>query len=226
MRPAPSSGASAVIVQKKGERRAVTPSRVIGIGAATAMNNQPWWRRRRVVGAAIILGLLVAAALPLSSLAAPATATDGPGALAHFDWRARTASARRRIRLLKSGSRSPMASSATSTTRPMTTPTSSRCNTSSPTAQLHRPTDPRHDVYRPAAQLARAGLPCHNDGQERQVSHHHRLPHRYTRNTVVMSTRFVPLVGNLSNYRLYVRYDSSLNGNGGGGSGNGGGEPA
>src|SRR5262249_1708229 len=44
-----------------------------------------WWRRR-VAGAAIIVGLLVAAALPRSGLAAPtATASDGPGAPAHFD---------------------------------------------------------------------------------------------------------------------------------------------
>src|SRR5207247_7049138 len=32
------------------------------------------------------------------------------------------------------------------------------------------------------------------------------------------------LVGALSNYQLYVRYDPSINGNGGGGSGNGGGD--
>jgi glucan 1,4-alpha-glucosidase len=43
-------------------------------------------------------------------------------------------------------------------------------------------------------------------------------------NTVVMQTRFQPLVGDVSNYRLYVRYDPSINGNGGGGTGNGGGD--
>ncbi|HEV7662032.1 MAG TPA: glycoside hydrolase family 15 protein, partial [Chloroflexota bacterium] len=41
-------------------------------------------------------------------------------------------------------------------------------------------------------------------------------------NTVVMRTRFQPLVGHAENYRLYVRYDPTINGNGGGGSGNGG----
>jgi glucoamylase len=44
------------------------------------------------------------------------------------------------------------------------------------------------------------------------------------RNTLVMKVQFIPLVGNLSNYKLYVRYDPSINGNGGGGSGNGGGD--
>jgi glucoamylase len=45
-----------------------------------------------------------------------------------------------------------------------------------------------------------------------------------SQNTVVMNVHFIPLVGNLSNYKLYVRYDPSINGNGGGGSGNGGGD--
>ncbi len=43
-------------------------------------------------------------------------------------------------------------------------------------------------------------------------------------NTVAMRVHFVPLVGDLSTYKLYVRYDPSINGNGGGGSGNGGGD--
>jgi glucoamylase len=43
-------------------------------------------------------------------------------------------------------------------------------------------------------------------------------------NTLVMKVQFIPLVGTLSNYKLYVRYDPSINGNGGGGSGNGGGD--
>src|SRR5258708_4979913 len=44
------------------------------------------------------------------------------------------------------------------------------------------------------------------------------------RNTVVMRTHFVPLVGDLATYQLYVRYDPSINGNGGGGAGNRGGD--
>ena len=44
------------------------------------------------------------------------------------------------------------------------------------------------------------------------------------RNTVVMRTHFQPLAGGLSAYKLYVLYDPSINGNGGGGSGNGGGD--
>ena len=42
--------------------------------------------------------------------------------------------------------------------------------------------------------------------------------------TVVINVHFIPLVGSVSTYKLYVRYDPSINGNGGGGSGNGGGD--
>jgi glucan 1,4-alpha-glucosidase len=45
-----------------------------------------------------------------------------------------------------------------------------------------------------------------------------------SRNTVLMHTSFVPLSGTLLNYHLYVRYEPTINGNGGGGSGNGGGD--
>ena len=45
-----------------------------------------------------------------------------------------------------------------------------------------------------------------------------------SRNTVVMRTHFKALVGDLSDYKLYVRYDPSINGNGGGGAANGGGD--
>lgn len=44
------------------------------------------------------------------------------------------------------------------------------------------------------------------------------------RNSVVMRVHFIPLAGALANYKFYVRYDPSLNGNGGGGAGNGGGD--
>src|SRR5437016_9161363 len=44
-------------------------------------------------------------------------------------------------------------------------------------------------------------------------------------NTLVMNVHFIALVGDLSAYRLYMRYDPSINGNGGGGKDeNGGGD--
>ncbi|GHO59614.1 glucodextranase DOMON-like domain-containing protein [Ktedonobacter robiniae] len=43
-------------------------------------------------------------------------------------------------------------------------------------------------------------------------------------NTVVMRLRFQPLTGKLSDYKLYLRYDATINGNGGGSSANGGGD--
>ncbi|HEY6759402.1 MAG TPA: glucodextranase DOMON-like domain-containing protein [Baekduia sp.] len=42
------------------------------------------------------------------------------------------------------------------------------------------------------------------------------------RNAIVTHARFVPLRGHVRDYRLYVRFDPTLNGNGGGGTGNGG----
>jgi glucoamylase len=47
-----------------------------------------------------------------------------------------------------------------------------------------------------------------------------------SRNTVLMDAKFTPLIGDLSNYRLYVRFDPTVNGNGGGGVGNGGADSA
>src|SRR5579872_2020897 len=60
-----------------------------------------------------------------------------------------------------------------------------------------------------------------NSGKYRIVSDYLTDPNQ---NTLVINVRFVPLVGSLANYKLYVRYDPSINGNGGGGSGNGGGD--
>src|SRR3954465_3468015 len=42
------------------------------------------------------------------------------------------------------------------------------------------------------------------------------------RESVVMRSRFTALTGKARDYRLYVRFDPTLNGNGGGGTGNGG----
>jgi glucoamylase len=47
-----------------------------------------------------------------------------------------------------------------------------------------------------------------------------------TRNAVVWRTTFDPLAGSVSSYRLYVRFDPTVNGNGGGGGGNGGADSA
>src|SRR5690242_18636981 len=45
-------------------------------------------------------------------------------------------------------------------------------------------------------------------------------------NTIVMHVRFEPLIGRLTNYQLYVRYDPTINGNGGGGNSNAGADNA
>src|SRR5579883_1302955 len=45
-------------------------------------------------------------------------------------------------------------------------------------------------------------------------------------NTLVMRVHFQPLIGKLTSYQLYVRYDPTINGNGGGGSPNAGADNA
>jgi glucoamylase len=74
--------------------------------------------------------------------------------------------------------------------------------------------------------LNKSALDCRvtttaNSGKYRIITDYLTDPNQ---NTLVMNVRFVPLVGSLANYKLYVRYDPSINGNGGGGSGNGGGD--
>jgi glucan 1,4-alpha-glucosidase len=76
--------------------------------------------------------------------------------------------------------------------------------------------------------LDRAGMECQvtsvaKGGKYRIVSDYVTDP---ARNAVLIRTRFTPLVGDLSDYRLYVRFDPSVNGNGGGGTGNGGADTA
>ncbi|HET9922298.1 MAG TPA: glucodextranase DOMON-like domain-containing protein [Ktedonobacteraceae bacterium] len=58
-----------------------------------------------------------------------------------------------------------------------------------------------------------------NSGKYRIVTDYVTDPNH---NSVVMQLHFVPLVGSLSSYKLYVYYDPTINGNGGGGTGNGG----
>src|SRR6266496_4517887 len=72
--------------------------------------------------------------------------------------------------------------------------------------------------------LGAGGMECRvastaNSGKYRLVTDYLTDPDR---NAVLLRTTFEPLVGHVSDYRLYVRFDPTVNGNGGGGSGNGG----
>ncbi|GCF08711.1 glucodextranase DOMON-like domain-containing protein [Dictyobacter arantiisoli] len=60
-------------------------------------------------------------------------------------------------------------------------------------------------------------------GKYRIVTDYVTDPHH---NTVVLNIRFTPLTGTVSDYKLYIRYDATINGNGGGGTGNGGADNA
>jgi glucoamylase len=74
--------------------------------------------------------------------------------------------------------------------------------------------------------LDRSGMECRvtttaKSGKYRLVTDFVTVP---ARNAVLMRTTFQPLVGAAGQYRLYVRFDPTVNGNGGGGGGNGGGD--
>jgi glucoamylase len=74
--------------------------------------------------------------------------------------------------------------------------------------------------------LDRSGMECRvtttaKSGKYRLVTDFVTDP---ARNAVLMRTTFQPLVGAAGQYRLYVRFDPTVNGNGGGGGGNGGGD--
>jgi glucoamylase len=214
-----------MVVQQKGERRR---SRVFGSGkdAATAMNKQPWRRRLRMLGAALPLVLLAAAILPVSSLAAPASAaSDGPGTLSHFDLARKDC-----LGTAQDSTSKVWFTVANGVLGDIYYPTND--NTNVETLQ-YVVTDgssftdlQTRDTTYTVQPLSSRALDCRvtasaKNGKYRIITDYLTDPRR---NTVVMRTRFVPLVGDLSTYHLYVRYDASINGNGGGGSGNGGGD--
>jgi glucoamylase len=190
------------------------------------MNNQPWWQRHRIVGAAIILALFASAILPLSSMAAPmATASDGPGALAHFDLARKDC-----LGTAQNTTSKVWFTVANGVLSDVYYPTNDNPNVESlqyivTDGSSFTDLQTRDTTYTVQPLSSRA-LDCRVTTTGK--SGKYRIVTDYLtdtgRNTVVINARFVPLVGSLSNYHLYVRYDSSINGNGGGGSGNGGGD--
>jgi glucan 1,4-alpha-glucosidase len=76
--------------------------------------------------------------------------------------------------------------------------------------------------------LGAGGMECRvtstaTSGKYRLVTDYVTDPNR---NAVLMRTSFEPLVGRISDYKVYVRFDPTMNGNGGGGAGNGGADSA
>ena len=162
---------------------------------------------------------------PASAIAAPARRTRRAVALRPRAQGLRRHGAQPTAR--RSGSRSPTACSATSTTRPRQHQHRDAAVRRHRRLDVHRPADARHDLHGPGARRPRADLPGHRDREERPLPDRHRLRHRPGRAT---RRHALALRGaaraDASDYQLYVRFDPTLNGNGGGGDGNGGADDA
>jgi glucoamylase len=189
------------------------------------MNSQ-FWKRHRALGAAFLAILLVVAAVPMIGHASPAsTAPDGPGALSHFDLARKDC-----LGTARNTTSKVWFTIANGVLSDVYYPTNDNTNVETLQYIVTDGTSftdlQTRDTTYTVQPLSSRALDCRvtataKSGKYRIVTDYLTDPNR---NTVVMSTHFVPLVGDLSTYQLYVRYDPSINGNGGGGSGNGGGD--
>lgn len=183
----------------------------------------------RPVTTALILSLLVLALAPASAILAangPAgSATDGPGTLAHFDLARKDC-----LGTARNTTSKVWYTVANGVLSDVYYPTEDNTNVQTlqyivTDGSTFTDLQDRDTTYT-ARLLDPKSLACEvtstaKSGKYRIVTDYITDPNA---NTVVMNSRFEPLVGDLSNYKLYVRYDPTLNGNGGGGSGNAGGD--
>ena len=183
---------------------------------------------RRLAGALLSLGCVLPLGLAPAAAQAPATpATDGPGALSHFDLARKDCFGTARNRASKV-----WFTLADGVVSDVYYPTLDNTNVETlqyivtdgatftdlqtrDTTYSVRSTDPR-------------SLSCEitttaKSGRYRIVSRYVTDPDR---NTLLIQSRFTPLIGKRADYHLYVRFDPLLNGNGGGGAANGGGDSA
>jgi glucan 1,4-alpha-glucosidase len=168
--------------------------------------------------AALILGVCVAPAG-----AAPSPAADGPGALSHFDLARKDC-----VGTARNTTSKVWFTVANGVLSDVYFPTND--NTNVETLQYvvtdgssFTDLQTRDTTYTVKATDDRA-LTCEvttteKSGRYKIVTDYVTDP---SRPTLLIRSHFVALKGNLSDYRLYVRHDPTLNGNGGGGTGNGG----
>ena len=178
-------------------------------------------------GFAVVVAALSASLLPVAGqTAAPAApATDGPGSLSHFDLARKDC-----LGTARNTTSKVWFTVANGALSDVYFPTADNTNVETlqfivTDGQTFTDLQTRDMTYTVAAPDPRA-LECRvtstaKSGRYRIVADYLTDP---SRNTVVIHTHFVPLVGDLSAYNLYVRYDPSINGNRGGGTGNGGGD--
>jgi glucan 1,4-alpha-glucosidase len=192
------------------------------------------WRRRAGVPTAFtLLALVLSLSLALSShvlafvhASSPqATASDGPGALSHFDLSRKDCLGTARNRTSKV-----WFTIANGVLSDVYYPTADNTNVETlqyivTDGSTFTDLQTRDTTYTVQA-LDSHALDCRVTTTAR--SGKYRITTDYLtdpdHNTVAMHVHFEPLIGDLSTYKLYVRYDPSINGNGGGGSGNGGGD--
>ena len=188
-------------------------------------------RRSRKLAIALALGLAVvtlpSGLVPVATLASTpgATATDGPGALSHFDLARKDC-----LGTARNTTSRVWYTVANGVLSDVYFPTADNTNVETlqfvvTDGQTFTDLQSRDTTYTVQALDARS-LECRTtsmakSGRYQIVTDYLTDP---SRNSVVMDTHFVPLVGDLSTYNLYLRYDPTINGNGGGGAGNGGGD--
>ena len=192
-----------------------------GHGATPPKRRGP---RLRLLAAALAIGLLAPTALPLTALAGTA-ATDGPGALSHFDLARKDC-----LGTAVNSSSKVWYTVANGVLSDVYYPTID--NTNVETLQLivtdgSTFTDlATRDMTYTVNALDLSGMACRvtstaKSGKYRLVTDYVTDP---SHNSVLMQTLLVPLVA--GTYHVYARFDPTVNGNGGGGSGNGGADSA
>ena len=180
--------------------------------------------RLRLLAAALIVGLLAPAATPLTALAAT-PASDGPGAVSHFDLARKDC-----LGTARNTNSKVWFTVAGGVLSDVYYPTID--NTNVETLQFvvtdgSTFTDLQtRDMTYTVDALGFTGMACRVTSTAK--SGRYRLMTDYVtdpgHNSVLMRTHVVPLVA--GNYHVYVRFDPTVNGNGGGGTGNGGADNA
>jgi glucoamylase len=192
------------------------------------------WGRRRIAGVVVVVGLLGSATSASAQHGPPSPppsppvpdagpATDGPGALSHFDLARKDCVGTARNRTSKvwftvaDGVLSDVYFPTNDTTNVETLQyvvTDGASFTDLQTRDMTY-TVRAFDARVPGCRVTATA----KSGRYRIVTDYLTDP---ARNTVVTRARLIALKGKLKDYRLYVRFDPTLNGNGGGGDGNGG----
>src|SRR4051812_11583801 len=182
--------------------------------------------RRRRAGFALAAALCVVLGLASAAASAPSSAApDGPGTLSHFDLARKDC-----LGTARNTTSKVWFTVAGGVLSDVYYPTVD--NTNVETLQYvvtdgssFTDLQTRDMTYKVAA-LDDGGMACRvtttaRSGRYRIVTDYVTDP---TRAAIVTSVTFVPLVGSLSDYHLYVRFDPTANGNGGGGGANAGGD--